>query len=524
MPALRSAIIFLAVIGVALVASGGMLSVRILDENGSPTSARVYLTDAAGQARFAPHVITYDKGRDEQHFVPPGGHFEVELAAGTYSLRVERGKEYLPVEEKIQVSREGKTTRSIRLERWARMNDRDWYSGDMHMHRPLREVATLLESEDLNVTLPTTRWRLGGTKIDEDPELAAFLSKADDDGVVMLPNHRWFTVLNEELESGSSSLLGSHLAKRPSNLDFPFVEYGRQLRQRGAFADSEKASSLEFPAEAALGGCDLVGLANNHFWRSGYYGGPWGAWPGQMLRPYPVTCAGFALAGFETYYALLNMGFPLKISAGTASGVHPVPPGWSRVYVHVRDAFTPQNWFAALKAGRSFVTTGPMLLLKVNGHEPGEEVRGQAFPLRAAIEVEVLSLAPVSSAEVVINGEISKLPLLPGAEEHAYSGRLVRDLATSSWVAARWVEDRGKHCSLAHAAPVYFWKGQEPVPAREVDRAYLARHVQQLIEEVETGKTADGRPTSIVSYTDRLRRDTLEDLERALKVYTTLSH
>src|SRR3989442_14190611 len=32
-----------------------------------------------------------------------------------------------------------------------------------------------------------------------------------------------------------------------------------------------------------------------------------------------------------------------------------------------------RSWFRALKAGRSFATNGPMLFLKVNGHERSEE-------------------------------------------------------------------------------------------------------------------------------------------------------
>src|SRR5262245_24975218 len=75
------------------------LAVRILDENGSPAAARVYLTGSDGKAWFPPAAIGYRKTRggfSEEHFVPPASGFEIELSAGPYRIEIERGKEYLP--------------------------------------------------------------------------------------------------------------------------------------------------------------------------------------------------------------------------------------------------------------------------------------------------------------------------------------------------------------------------------------------------------------------------------------------
>ena len=58
-------------------------------------------------------------------------------------------------------------------------------------------------------------------------------------------------------------------------------------------------------------------------------------------------------------YALLNCGFRLRPTAGTASGVHPVPLGFGRVYVHLPDGFDYAAWMKGLGAGRSFVTAAP---------------------------------------------------------------------------------------------------------------------------------------------------------------------
>jgi hypothetical protein len=498
-------------------AFAGTLSVRILDENGAPAPARVYLTDSSGKALFAPGSIVYDRVRaeaSEQNFVPPQGAFRMELSAGTYALVVERGKEYLPVRERVEVPAQGDVERIVRLSRWVRMAPLGWYSADMHPHRPLADMPALMEAEDLNAALPITRWRRTTTTIEQDRMLDAFLEKSDAAGVYRVGKERWFTVLNEELEPRSSALLVSRLGRTGTSLEYPLMDYGRAARSRGALVDSEKATSLELPAIAALEGCDFVGLANNHFWRTACYEGGWGSWPDLLPRAYPRTCAGFGTAGSDLYYGLLNMGFPLKLSAGSASGVHPVPLGWSRIYVHVTGAFTPERWFEALKAGRSFVTTGPMLLLLVDGHEPGDDFGGS--PRQVEARVRMLSPKRADAVEVVVNGRANRVPLaaVPGRNSE-YSGTLRVRLDTSAWIAARWVEGR----DIAHTSPVYYRVAGKPIPVPREQAAYFAGHVERLIAVVTSGKSESGEPAGIVSEPAEVKRRTMERLNQALAVY-----
>src|SRR2546427_10856460 len=79
----------------------------------------------------------------------------------------------------------------------------------------------------------------------------------------------------------------------------------------------------------------------------------------------------WTLYGFLNYYALLDCGFRLSPAAGTANGVHPVPLGFSRVYVHLDGPFSFDAWMRGLAAGHSFVTTGPMMFAKVEDQWPG---------------------------------------------------------------------------------------------------------------------------------------------------------
>src|SRR5215469_4398756 len=157
----------------AMTRSIANLSVRIEDERGIQTPARVYLTDStSNNPVYAKEVIIYDKksrknGVEEKHFVPPNGEFEVDLPPGNYDLVIERGKEYVPVHETIAMVSEKRSV-TVRLRRWVDMRGRGWYSGDMHLHRPLRDVGALMKSEDLAVSIPVTRWKANET-FQEDP-------------------------------------------------------------------------------------------------------------------------------------------------------------------------------------------------------------------------------------------------------------------------------------------------------------------------------------------------------------------
>ena len=146
------------------------------------------------------------------------------------------------------------------------------------------------------------------------------------------------------------------------------------------------------------------------------------------------------------YYVLLDAGFRLVPTAGTASGVHPVPVGFSRVYVHLPDGFSYAGWLAGLQAGRSFVTTGPMLLATANGRPAGETLAQRSVPAPVQVAGTVLSEHPLALVEVVANGQpvrtvMPQNKLTPaGSRETTFSTEVTLD--TSGWLCVRAFEDR----------------------------------------------------------------------------------
>ncbi|HXY07324.1 MAG TPA: CehA/McbA family metallohydrolase [Terriglobales bacterium] len=507
------------------VLQAGTLSASIFNELSVPVAARVYLRDAHDRPLFAPHTLHYahsNKFGSEFHFVAPHGAFSIQLPAGKYLIRIEHGKEYRALSETIFLPQAGSVTKAFHLQRWTDMAAQGWYSGDMHVHAMLQDLPTLMEAEDLNMALPITAWRLPGGLLQTDPQLNDCLAKADSDGALSVSDNRWLSCVNEELESWSSSLLVSHLGRATLPLRYPYAKFGQEAHERGAFTDSEKATALELPATAALGAVDFVGLANNHLWPSGCDLVHWGAWPSLLPGRYSFTCAGFALANFDIYYMLLQFGLPLRLSAGSAYGVHPVPLGWSRVYVRVPGQFLPAAWFKALKEGHSFVTTGPMLFLHANGLEPGDESYGRQFPLIVDVELEMLAEEPVSRAEIVTNGSSVPVQLTPDpGRPNTYRGHSHFTLQSSSWMAARYLSPKSRGVEVAHTSPIYFWREEEPLVPSTSQIRYLRTRIQNLIAQAaaEPGRMGAMTEAKIVLDTPARRKQTLQYFVKALEFY-----
>src|SRR5437764_14004596 len=81
----------------------------------------------------------------------------------------------------------------------------------------------------------------------------------------------------------------------------------------------------------------------------------------------------FAKINTLDYYDYLNLGFRITAAAGSD-----IPWGSTlgevRTYVYTGKSFSADNWFTGLKAGHTFVSNGPSLLLNVYGKLQGSEI------------------------------------------------------------------------------------------------------------------------------------------------------
>jgi hypothetical protein len=440
----------------AVISPAETVRLRILDENGSRVAARIRLRDA--QERL--HPVPQRDGMVPAHprFPELGvivqGQVEIDIPEPGRSIEVDRGTEYLP--QKWNASERG--THELCLQRWIDMAARGWWSADLHVHREPAEMPLLLEAAGLNFAPDITRWNQN-SNLETWPERP----------LIQLTASRFYSVDNAEDERpwGAALFFGlrtpMHLYHGKAEWPAPTATW-QEARAKGAFLDLEKVIWWGAPVMAALIRPDTIGVANNHFLEEGMLDSEaWGR-PRDRKR-YPGQ-RGFANYIFDLYYTYLSAGLRVPASAGSANGVLRNPLGYSRSYVYLGSHFTPEGWFAAQKAGRNFVTNGPMLFLTVNGERPGAILPAAARNVK--VDLLAIGRSSLERAELIVNGKITH-SFQPGNDPARIQAEQTISLSAGDWVAARCLEANAKTVRFAHTSPLYAGE----VPRR--DPAALAR-------------------------------------------------
>ena len=181
-----------------------------------------------------------------------------------------------------------------------------------------------------------------------------------------------------------------------------------------------------------------------------------------------------------TWYRFLNCGFDLPALGGTDKMWNTQVTGSVRTYVKVDGDFDYQAWIDGVRAGRTFVSTGPVIHFTAGGASIGETLAadpGDALPFR----FDVNSRAPVDVLEIIVNGEVvARLENDERARELGLGGSFT--VNHSSWIAARAYSSailpyQGGLAEdgipiLAHTSPIYIDVDGQPRRSAE-DAAYF---------------------------------------------------
>lgn len=109
------------------------VTLEVLDNDGEPTTGQFVFHDALGRVyparsrRLAPDFFFHDqvyRHHGESILLPPG----------TYQATYSRGPEYRILQRTIEVPDSTAHRESFQLERWIKLADHGWYSGDHHVH------------------------------------------------------------------------------------------------------------------------------------------------------------------------------------------------------------------------------------------------------------------------------------------------------------------------------------------------------------------------------------------------------
>jgi hypothetical protein len=461
---------------------------------------RIHLRDAAGKSQRADGLPFW---RD--HFVCPGTA-SLDLAPGKYSYEVERGPEYTTQSESFAVSAGSPVRLELEIGRIDNLAADGWWPGDLHVHRPIDDIELLMRAEDLHVA-PVITWWNNRNPWSDQPVPERLLTRFD--------TNRYYHVMAGEDEREGGALLFFQLP-RPlaitgANREYPspmqFVADARQ--HAGAWIDIEKPFWWDVPAWLSSGQVDSVGLANNHMCRDQMLENEaWGKPRDSERLPAP---RGNGFWSQEIYYHILNCGMRIPPSAGSASGVLPNPVGYNRIYAHVPGAFDYEKWWQAVKAGRSFVTNGPLLRVRANGELPGHVFRDTGGTLTVNLAVSLVSRDPIRQVEIIRNGQVARS--ITG-EEFSKDGKLGSlTFDESGWFLVRAIADNSKTFRFASTSPYYVERG---AVKRRISRASAQFFLDWANERIERVKLDDpGQRDAVKGYHREAIRYWSEQVARA---------
>jgi hypothetical protein len=382
------------------------VTLEVIDDDGQPTTGQFVFRDDRGRVypararRLAPDFFFHDqiyRASGETVLLPPG----------KFQVTFTRGPEYRISQRQITVPDSQTHRESFRLERWIKLADFGWYSGDHHVHAagcahyeaPTEGVQPIdmmrhIVGEDLNVGCvlswgpcwyhqkqffegQTSKLSTPQALMRYDVEVSGFPSSHC--------GHVCLLRLKEDDYPGTS-----RIDQWPS-WDLPILKWGKS--QGGVVGFAHSATGLhtvsqevpnyevppfdgiganEFIVDTVHGACDFISAVDT---------------------PYPWE--------MNIWYHTLNCGFTTRISGETDFPcIYGERVGLGRAYVKLdrRRPLTYDAWADGLRDGRSYCCDGHSHLFDftVGGlgvGEPGDGGRASVLAARSGQRLKITARA-----------------------------------------------------------------------------------------------------------------------------------
>lgn len=375
------------------------------------------------------------------------GEIEVTVPPGEVRVEVCKGFEHRPVSVTLTAARGQTHEVPLTLDNTLRPALQGYFGGDPHLHfRRASEddeqiILDLMEAEDIRYASLLAYNEPAGPYV-------GFLEKMDSPQLrglgerSVLERRGYWLMSGQEYRTSVFGHLNLHqredllFAGESFNADEGPVygEIAATTKKLGGYAVyAHGGYAQEIYADVAQGSISAVELLQFGLYR----------WIGQ-----------------EDWYHILNSGYRLP-----ATGASDYPAcrflGDCRTYVESKSP-NPKfiEWLMGMAEGRSFITTGPMLYLEVDGKRPGDVIEASGGGSRNLnVKVVVQSeVAPVTDIDLIVNGRVVARMALPSPVRGTpFEWLTTIEVSQSSWIAARAYSTSlgGQPDAESHTNPVY---------------------------------------------------------------------
>jgi TolB protein len=455
-------------------------------ETGRPTEARMYATASDGKTYSPQDAYERVTRRQGEHFFHMPGRTVIEVPPGRLDLYASQGFEHHPVSRTVDIKAGETNLVELTLTRLTNLKAQGWYSGSNHVHM-----------------------NYGGNLLNT-PENLLFMAAAEDMDVIgekicnkdqRIFDHEFFTGKLDRHSTAGRMLYFDEEYRPPFYGHISFINMKDHLISPFTTGYEDSAIESLYPSNT-----DMFRLARQQGAISGYVH-PWSSDPVKtgyaVARGFPVdlalgvteylevlTSSAHAFPTSEVWHRAMNCGFRISATGGEDSilSLHSTPIiGGARTYAYLGPKLDYPAWVEAFRAGRTFVTNGPLLDFRINGQMPGDEIRLPAGGGSVEMVGKFQSIAPVEKFEVVRNGQVLESVAVTDPLRGEF--RKTIPVTASGWYTlraygtkqARPVDDR---FPFAETGAIYVMAGDQPIRSR-ADAEYFMRWIDDITRQAE---------------------------------------
>lgn len=426
------------------------LFLTVLDENGEVIPSRMSITDS--REKFYGPENAWWHADDSKHpasetfeyrYFHCPGTCEINVPDDSLDLIISHGLNYPIMRHRIKGETEKDMNVSVQFERLQLPEEfGKFWSGDLHVHMNYggnyrntpENLVKQAEAEDLNFV-----YNLIVNKEQRIPDVNYFSQSPDEastkDLILMhgqefhtsFWGHMGLLNLNEHLilpdyvgypYTGVASIFphNGYVADRAHEQN-ALVGYVHPFLESEIFPTQSDKLHNALPVDVALGKLD-------------YYEIP------SFADPIPTE---------HVWHQLLNSGLKVPAGGGTDAMANYAslrgPVGVNRVFIEAEGELSQKSIYEGIKAGRGFVTNGPLLGVTIDNYKAGGEISIDSGEVKTLnISASMRSSVPVEHLEIIFNGNvIGEAPITANGKQADFKG--VIRVSGSGWITLRaWSE------------------------------------------------------------------------------------